>query len=217
MHHPEADEFGLLETGNQAQHARLFAPFDLRLEADQAEVIAGQVVLPELDDGVRRLAGARIDEADRLHRSEAQRVAAAVRHHLDRQAAFEESLLVEVVHGGRFRVRRAHRRSARTRRASSGNSGSRPRHRRRRRRARRRPSHGVSGFAGPSSAWIRLCRRTRRHAPPPSRRAEDLVAVDRLGQDDRADRVVEVQVILPDQRRERRPTAPRTSADRSRR
>ena len=75
VHHAEADELGLLEPGNQPQHARLLAPFDLRLEADEAEVIAGEVVLPQLHGGVRLAAGARIDQADRLHRSEAQRVA----------------------------------------------------------------------------------------------------------------------------------------------
>ena len=66
-------------------------------------MVAGEIVLPQLHDGKRRAAGARIDEADRLHRPEAQRVAAAVRHHLDRQTAFEELLLVEVVNGCRFR------------------------------------------------------------------------------------------------------------------
>ena len=42
VHHAEADELRLLEAGNQAEHARLLAPLDLRLEADQAEVIAGE-------------------------------------------------------------------------------------------------------------------------------------------------------------------------------
>ena len=97
MHHPEADELGLLEAGNQPQHARLIAPFDLRLEADQAEVIAGQIVLPELNGGIRLAARPRIDQADRLHRPESQRLTAAMRHHLDRQAALEEFFLVEVV------------------------------------------------------------------------------------------------------------------------
>jgi hypothetical protein len=53
VHHPEADELGLLEPGNQPQHARLLAPFDLRLKADQAEVIAGEIVLPQLHGRVR--------------------------------------------------------------------------------------------------------------------------------------------------------------------
>jgi hypothetical protein len=32
MHHPETYELGLLQPGDQLQHARLFAPFDLRLK-----------------------------------------------------------------------------------------------------------------------------------------------------------------------------------------
>ena len=105
VHHPEAHELGLLEARDQPKHARLVAPFDLRLEADEAVVIAGEIVLPQLDDGVRLASGARIDQADRLHRTEPQRVDAAVRHHLDRQAAFEEPLLVEVVDRRRLGVR----------------------------------------------------------------------------------------------------------------
>ena len=79
MDHAEAHELGLLEPGNQLQHARLLAPLHLRLESHQAEVIAGEVVLPELHDRVGLAAGARIGEADRLHRAEPQRVDAARR------------------------------------------------------------------------------------------------------------------------------------------
>ena len=102
MHHAEADELRLLEPGHQAQHAGLIGPLDLGLEADQAEVVAGQRVLPQLHGRIREAPGARVREADRLHRAEAQRVAPAMRHHLDRQAALEEVGLVEVVHRGRF-------------------------------------------------------------------------------------------------------------------
>ena len=56
VHHAEADELRLLEARNQPQHARLLAPLQLRLKADEAEVIAGEVVLPQLHDGVRRRA-----------------------------------------------------------------------------------------------------------------------------------------------------------------
>ena len=77
MDHAEAHELGVLEPGNQPQHARLLAPLHLRLEADQAEVVAGEVVLPQLHDRVRLASGARIGQADRLHRPEAQRVHAA--------------------------------------------------------------------------------------------------------------------------------------------
>ena len=118
--------------GNQSQHARLITPFQLRLEADETVVIARELVLPQLHHGVRPAARARIVQPDRLHRPEAQRVGAPVRHHLDGQTALEEFLAVEVVNGRRFRVRRLRRRTARTRRASAGNSDSRPpRHRRR--------------------------------------------------------------------------------------
>ena len=102
MHHAEADELGALEAGNEPQHARLLAPFDLRLKSHEAEVIAREVVLAQLHGRVRLASRARIREADRLHRTEPQRVAAAVRHDFDRQAAFEEPLLVEVVNGRRF-------------------------------------------------------------------------------------------------------------------
>ncbi len=61
----------------------------LRLEADHVPQRAKRVVLAKLDDRVRPAAGPRIIEANGLHRTEAQRVAAAVRHHLDRQAAIE--------------------------------------------------------------------------------------------------------------------------------
>src|SRR5688572_11914593 len=97
MHHAEAHELGLLEPGDQPEDARLLAPLDLRLEADEAEVIAGESVLTQLHDRVRLAPAARIDEADRLHRSEPQRVAAAVRHDLDRQAPLEEPFFVEIV------------------------------------------------------------------------------------------------------------------------
>ena len=97
MHHAEAHELGLLETGHKPQHARLLAPFDLRLKSDEAEVIAREIVLAQLHGGVRLAAGLRIDEADGLHRPEAERVDAAMRHHFNRQTSFEESFLVEVV------------------------------------------------------------------------------------------------------------------------
>src|SRR5688572_28604103 len=102
MHHCEADELGGLEAGNELQDARLLAPFELGLEADEAEMVAGEIVLTQLHGGVRRPPRARIDETDRLHRSEPQRVAAAMSHHFHRQTAFEELLLVEIVHRRRL-------------------------------------------------------------------------------------------------------------------
>ena len=104
VHHAEAHELRRLEPGDHPQHAPLLAPFELRLEADEAEVIACQRVLPQLHDRVRLASGPRIDEAHRLHRTKAQRVRPSMCHHLDGQAAFEERGRVEVVHGGGFRM-----------------------------------------------------------------------------------------------------------------
>ena len=50
------------------------------------------------------MTGSWIDEADRFHRPEPQRVGPPMRHHLDRQTAFEEALVIEVVDGGRLGV-----------------------------------------------------------------------------------------------------------------
>ena len=97
MDHAEADELRLLEPGNQPQHARLLAPFHLRLEPDQAEVIAGEVVLPQLHDRVGLAAGARIRQARPASSARTAACRRRVRHHFDRQAAFEELRLVEVV------------------------------------------------------------------------------------------------------------------------
>ena len=104
MDHAEADELGVLEARNETQDARLIAPFDLGLKPHEAVVIPGQIVLPQLHRGIGLPACPRIDETDRFHRPEAQRVDAAVRHDLDRQTALEESLVVEIVNGRRLGV-----------------------------------------------------------------------------------------------------------------
>ena len=54
---PIADEFGALEARDHAQHTGLFAPFELRLESDEAEVVGRKVVLPQLHRGIRGAAG----------------------------------------------------------------------------------------------------------------------------------------------------------------
>ena len=112
MGHAEADELGVLETGNEAQDARLLAPPELRLEANEAIVVAGKGVLPQLHCRVRQTPRPRIDEADWFHRPEAQRIEPAMRHHFDRQAALEEPLSVEVVNRPLTRRGRAHRKNA---------------------------------------------------------------------------------------------------------
>ncbi len=95
VHLTEAHELGALEARDRAQHAPLIGPLEARLEADQAVLTLRQVLLAQLHHGVRALA-ARRGESHRLHRSEAQRVLAAARQLLDRQAALEEERLLEV-------------------------------------------------------------------------------------------------------------------------
>ena len=82
-------ELGPLQAGDHPQHAGLLAMLQLGLEADDIVERAQRVVLPELNHRMRPAAGARVGEAHGLHRPEAERVAAAGRHDLDRQAALE--------------------------------------------------------------------------------------------------------------------------------
>ena len=85
----EAEELGVLEAGDQAQDARLFAELHVVLEADQVEALGAQVFLAELHDGPGAAAGARVGQAHGLHGAEAQGVAAAARDLFDGQAGFE--------------------------------------------------------------------------------------------------------------------------------
>src|SRR5581483_340916 len=102
----EADELGALETRDGPEDPALLAVGHLRLEPDHVEERRVAVVLAELDDRVRLPAGARVDEADRLERPERERVAAAPRHLLDRQAALEVHAALEVAR--RHLLRREH-------------------------------------------------------------------------------------------------------------
>ena len=95
VHLAEAHEDRALEARDDAEDALLLGPLHARLEADQVELGAGEVLLAQLHDGVGPPAVRRA-QPDRLHRPEAQRVDAAPRHLLDRQAALEEERLLEV-------------------------------------------------------------------------------------------------------------------------
>ena len=187
MHHAEADELGLFKSGDEPKHTRLLAPFDLRLESDQAEMIGRQIVLSKLHDRVRRPTGPRIDEANRFHRAETQRVHAAMRHDLDRQAPFEELFLVEIMDGRGFGV------GERVVEALVLL-------------ARQRTIQVVALAVVDAAGWpefaarlpaLQLAHRLRDRpeAAIPARLPEHLRAIDGVGQDDRADRIVEVQVI----------------------
>ena len=64
---------------------------------------AERIVLAELDDCIGPASGARIVEADALHRPVAQRLDAAFGHHLDRHAAFEVGrILLPILEFGIF-------------------------------------------------------------------------------------------------------------------
>src|SRR5262249_42342775 len=86
----EPRKLGPVETGDAAEDTGLLAVPELGLKAYDVEQSAKAVVLAQLHHGVRlRRARMRVGEAKRLHRSVAQRLAPALGHHLDRQAAVE--------------------------------------------------------------------------------------------------------------------------------
>ena len=89
MNLPVAQEARIFEAGNQPQHPRLLAKFQMILKAHQVIAVRAQIFLAQLHHGPGRLAGARIAQAHRLHRAKAQRVAAAPGQHFDGQAALE--------------------------------------------------------------------------------------------------------------------------------
>ena len=109
----EPREFRVLEAGDHAEHPHLLGMLELGLEADDVEQGAEAIVLAQLHDGVRLLSRpVRIGEPDRLHRPPAQRVATALRHHLDRQAAVEIGGLLPVVERARSPARSASRKAS---------------------------------------------------------------------------------------------------------
>ena len=101
----EAQELRVLESGDDPEHALLLGIAKARLEADEIPHAAGAILHAQLHDGVRLAAGARIDEADRLHRPEAQRLASALRHLLGGHAPLEVRHGVELVRRGLVGVR----------------------------------------------------------------------------------------------------------------
>src|SRR5205085_10283787 len=86
----EPDEYGMLEPRNGAEDALLRTVFQFGLETDHIVERAELVVLAKLHDGVgfcQRIM--RVGEPYRLHWPVTQRLAAALGHDLDRQAAVE--------------------------------------------------------------------------------------------------------------------------------
>ena len=60
------------------------------LKTHQVVAVGAQILLAQLHHGIGPMAGARIDQAHRFHRTKPQRVASAARYLLDGQAGFEK-------------------------------------------------------------------------------------------------------------------------------
>ena len=86
---PKRRNSAFSQARDQAQHARLLAELHVVLKSDQVEALGAQIFLAKLHHGPGTASGARIVQAHRLHGTEAQRVAAAARDLLDRQAGLE--------------------------------------------------------------------------------------------------------------------------------
>ena len=98
----ELQEFGILQAGDQAQHACLFAVAKMVLKPDHPKSVGHQIFLPKLHAGVRLFAGLRVAKPFWLHRAETQGFGAAAGDLLDRQAALEPLRFLETFHGNRF-------------------------------------------------------------------------------------------------------------------
>ena len=86
----EPRELGFAEAGYGPKNPHLLGMLELGLETDHVEQAAKLVVLAKLHHSVGfNLAPLRIGQAEWLHRAVAQRLAAALGHHFDRQAAVE--------------------------------------------------------------------------------------------------------------------------------
>ena len=83
MHLTQTHELGMLETWNHPEHALLIAPPDVGLKSHDVVECAGQVVLPQLDDGKGPAPRARVYQSHRAHGPEGQCVGASGSQHLD--------------------------------------------------------------------------------------------------------------------------------------
>ncbi len=97
MDAPEAEVLRLLESRDHAEHPLLLGDPEPGLEAHQVPHLPRPVLAAKLYHRVRLAAGARVGQPDRLHRAEPERLAAAPRHLLHRQAALEVRHRVELV------------------------------------------------------------------------------------------------------------------------
>ena len=94
---PIAQEPRVLKAGNQPQHARLVAIFQVILEADQVVGVGAQVFLAQLHHRIRPFAGTRIVKPHGLHGAKTQGVTPAPPNLFDRQTAFKVVQLLPVM------------------------------------------------------------------------------------------------------------------------
>src|SRR5690349_5387889 len=80
---------GILQSGNQAQNASLFAKLQVILKSHQVVGVSAKIFAAKLYDCVRNFPCAWISESYRLHRAEAQRIATTAGDLFNREAAFE--------------------------------------------------------------------------------------------------------------------------------
>ena len=96
VHHAVARELGVLEPGDEAEHAALLREGEVRLEPH--EVVAGtvRVLGTQLQRGPWAMPRARVGEPHRLERAEARRVVSLAGDLLDRLARLEQIARLEV-------------------------------------------------------------------------------------------------------------------------
>src|SRR6185503_17869501 len=97
MHGTPTQELRIGQPRNHSKHALLLARAQTRLEADEVPHPPAAILHAELRDRVGLPATPRVAQANRLHRPEAKRLAAAASHLLDRHASLEVRDRVEVM------------------------------------------------------------------------------------------------------------------------
>ena len=97
MHDAVAEEVGVLEARNHAEHAALLRPGEVRLEAHEVIGRVVGVLGAELHHRPRTPARARVDETNGLHGPEARGIDASAGHLLDGLAGAEQIALLEIL------------------------------------------------------------------------------------------------------------------------
>src|SRR5687768_3042796 len=86
---PVAKKLGVGQSRDHSENALLFRDAQPSLKADEVPHHAGAILLTELHHGPRAASRAGIVEPNGFHGTEAECLAAALRHDLDRYASFE--------------------------------------------------------------------------------------------------------------------------------